>query len=116
MSNETRSAVDTEMLEEYVGIRRRIFSDSHRDGDRRERAVTDLMRESHHDPIVKHYIDSWIAGGFENLEMALCAMAVQLSKERTMLQDRILGTVGNTMPPVIIRQEAQDKIYGGKNE
>ncbi len=104
--------IDAEMLEEYVGIRRRIFSDGHKDGDRRERAVTDLIRESHHDPIVKHFIDAWIAGGFENLEMALCAMAVQLSKEHMRMKDRILEMVGNAMPPVIIKQEDQGKIYG----
>jgi hypothetical protein len=112
----TEGKINAEMLEEYIGIRRRLFSDGHKDGDRRERAVTDLMRESHHDPIVKCYIDSWIAGGFENLEMALCAMAVQLSKEHMRMKDHVLDMVGKTNPPVIIKQEDQGKIYGGENE
>jgi len=73
-----------------VSLQRRLFAETQQNGYRKERAITELMRESYDNPHVKAYLDAWMAGGYENLEMALCAMAACLSKENTRLRDCII--------------------------
>ena len=74
-------------IEQLLLLQDRLQADARYSIDKRQRAITDLYEQSLHNPTVKAYLDAWIAGGFENLEMALCAMAAELSRENTRLKD-----------------------------